>query len=256
MLPDGRVMVMGGPGSSTEFYETPSLNDHLDRWPPMAILEGAPYGDAVGGRAVAGGRRGRAQDAFGPRSSIAPPASGRHGRDGSSVENAPRLGAVGGRPGAGRRVGSGSPRRALRPGGGSMESGGGPWGRIGTSTPRPCSTTGACWSPVAQSRHLGTLTAPRSTTRRTDTWTATGALNHRRYWHTATLLTDGRVMVAGGQDGDPTWNDLGSAEIYDPATGTWTYTGATSRSDDGFTVPPSFMMAASSWPADTRAAAC
>src|SRR3712207_7169969 len=36
------------------------------------------------------------------------------------------------------------------------------------------------------------------------------------------VLTDGRVLVAGGSDGSP--NPLG-AELYDPATGTWSATG-------------------------------
>ena len=41
-----------------------------------------------------------------------------------------------------------------------------------------------------------------------------------RFWHTATLLPSGKVLVAGG------YNDgsLSSAELYDPATGTWSGT--------------------------------
>jgi hypothetical protein len=39
---------------------------------------------------------------------------------------------------------------------------------------------------------------------------------------TATLLKDGTVLVAGG--GDVSNNPLQSAEIYDPATDTWTST--------------------------------
>jgi hypothetical protein len=42
-----------------------------------------------------------------------------------------------------------------------------------------------------------------------------------RYGHTATLLPDGRVLVAGGNYIDST-----KAELYDPATGTWTFTGS------------------------------
>ena len=36
--------------------------------------------------------------------------------------------------------------------------------------------------------------------------------------HTATLLPNGKVLVAGGRNG----GYLASAELYDPATGTWT----------------------------------
>jgi uncharacterized repeat protein (TIGR01451 family) len=49
-------------------------------------------------------------------------------------------------------------------------------------------------------------------------------LNVARSWHTATLLPDGRVLIAGGSTG---WggNPLASAEIYDPTTKTFTLTG-------------------------------
>src|SRR5207245_942141 len=53
------------------------------------------------------------------------------------------------------------------------------------------------------------------------TWTFTGSLNTARYLHTATLLPNGMVVVAGvGIIGV-----LASAELYDPASGTWTVTG-------------------------------
>jgi len=51
-------------------------------------------------------------------------------------------------------------------------------------------------------------------------WSYTGSLNTPRYFHTATLLPDGKVLVAGG------WNLLDSAELYDPATGRWNPTGS------------------------------
>ena len=56
------------------------------------------------------------------------------------------------------------------------------------------------------------------------TWTATGSLNAGHSQHTATLLPNGKVLVAGGSNG--TGNYLTSAELYDPATGTWTATGS------------------------------
>jgi N-acetylneuraminic acid mutarotase len=63
----------------------------------------------------------------------------------------------------------------------------------------------------------------------TGNWMATGDLNSRREDHTATLLADGRVLVAGGGKGGAGR----SAELFDPATGNWTVTGdLTSRRED------------------------
>jgi Galactose oxidase, central domain/Kelch motif len=55
----------------------------------------------------------------------------------------------------------------------------------------------------------------------TGTWSNTGSLNVARYWHTATLLLDGRVLVAGGSDDGDLASTLSDAELYDPATGRW-----------------------------------
>ena len=49
-------------------------------------------------------------------------------------------------------------------------------------------------------------------------WTSTGSLRTARRNHTATLLPDGTVLVAGGFNSDG-W--LRSAELYDPARGRW-----------------------------------
>ena len=56
-------------------------------------------------------------------------------------------------------------------------------------------------------------------------WVPTGSMSNSRSDHTATLLPNGRVLVAaGGVDaiGFP------SAEVYDPSTGTWSATGSLS----------------------------
>ena len=60
----------------------------------------------------------------------------------------------------------------------------------------------------------------------TNTWRATGAMTVARRGHTATLLSNGKVLVTGGTDGTAV---LKSAEIYDPATGQWTATTGTMR---------------------------
>jgi N-acetylneuraminic acid mutarotase len=44
-------------------------------------------------------------------------------------------------------------------------------------------------------------------------------MNFARYVHTASVLTDGKVLVAGGSNGS---SALNSAEVYDPSTGSWT----------------------------------
>ena len=84
----------------------------------------------------------------------------------------------------------------------------------------------------------------------TGTWTATGDMTTGRAGATATVLPDGRVLVAGGVDGsnsDPgcgvcrDGQPLASAELYDSRHGTWTATGAmtTARSGHTATLLPS-----------------
>ena len=57
----------------------------------------------------------------------------------------------------------------------------------------------------------------------TDTWSSAGMLSVGRADHTATLLRDGRVLVAGGE------GDAAEAELYDPAANTWSTTGPMSE---------------------------
>ncbi len=45
-----------------------------------------------------------------------------------------------------------------------------------------------------------------------------------RQWHTATLLPGGKVLVSGGRDSN--LNALSSAEVYDPASNSWSDAGS------------------------------
>lgn len=60
----------------------------------------------------------------------------------------------------------------------------------------------------------------------TGKWSRTGSMTTSRYDATATLLTNGKVLVTGGVDDYR--RTLSSAELYDPTTGRFTKTGSMS----------------------------
>jgi len=66
----------------------------------------------------------------------------------------------------------------------------------------------------------------------TGTWSPTGSMSIFRSQHTATLLSNGKVLVAGGNGA--------TAEVYDPATGTFSPSGSmtTTRANHTATLLP------------------
>jgi|HubBroStandDraft_1064217.scaffolds.fasta_scaffold03542_5 hypothetical protein len=64
----------------------------------------------------------------------------------------------------------------------------------------------------------------------------TDSLNNARYYHTATLLTTGVVLAAGGigpvPGGTGALGELASAELYNPGTGMFNYTGSLNTARD------------------------
>lgn len=70
------------------------------------------------------------------------------------------------------------------------------------------------------------------------TFTPTGSPCIAREFHTATLLTNGKVLIAGGNEfnGYPTWlTATATAELYDPATGSFASTGSMAVGRSGHT---------------------
>ena len=87
-----------------------------------------------------------------------------------------------------------------------------------------CCRTARCWSPGVSIDTIDYLASAEVYDTASGTWTEVGSLANKRDYHTATLLPNGKVLVAGGADFDV--YELSSAELYDPATGTWQATGS------------------------------
>ncbi|WP_225981703.1 IPTL-CTERM sorting domain-containing protein [Acidovorax avenae] len=75
----------------------------------------------------------------------------------------------------------------------------------------------------------------------TNGWSSAGSLGTGRYSHTATLLPSGKVLIAGGETSNYATSAVASAELYDPATNSWSSAGSliNSRSNHTATLLPS-----------------
>lgn len=56
-----------------------------------------------------------------------------------------------------------------------------------------------------------------------NSWTQKASMAYSRAYHTATLLTNGKVLVVGGRAGQYVYRDY--SELYDPVTNTWSFQG-------------------------------
>jgi galactose oxidase-like protein len=73
---------------------------------------------------------------------------------------------------------------------------------------------------------LGIVQTPVASAQPVGTFTATGNMTTPRFLHTATQLPNGKVLIVGGYTGcDSTCRPVASAELYDPASGTFAPTG-------------------------------
>jgi N-acetylneuraminic acid mutarotase len=69
----------------------------------------------------------------------------------------------------------------------------------------------------------------------TGAWSSAGTMRSAHWLHTATLLPNGLVLVAGGCNSQGT---VVAAELYDPATNTWATTGSMTVSRAQFGMAP------------------
>lgn len=72
-----------------------------------------------------------------------------------------------------------------------------------------------------------------------ESWSYAGEISTPRDYVAAALLSDGSVLIAGGDDGSGTETSiLASAEVFDPATGQWSSAGSMSQPRQGHSLVP------------------
>jgi len=219
LLPDGRVLVVGGYGPyMTNLFSAELYDPKTGTWKETGSLVGVYYGELRAtllgdGRVLVTGIRG--QDA-----ELYDPATGAWSATGSLTT--PRY----------------SYTSTLLPDGRVLVAGGRQTTML-SSTEIYDPATGA-WTtaaPMGEARfeHTATLLPdgrvlvagggwPSSAEiydPATNRWRPTGALKALHSVHTAVLLDDGSVLVAGGDRVNGGAESIGTVERYDPATGTW-----------------------------------
>jgi WD40 repeat protein len=122
---------------------------------------------------------------------------------------------------------------------------------------QPCTHTYSAGTATANVSNVNVICGPAFV----GAFTATGAMSSVRDQHTATLLPNGKVLVAGGLVYGGTYTVLNGAELYDPATGTWATTGPMANARYGHTatlLPNGKVLVAggiNAWPASYTATA-
>jgi len=89
------------------------------------------------------------------------------------------------------------------------------------SVPADLTFEGAVVDVVVSDATSGSITSAPAVLRLRGFQPIAGRMQVRRYGHTATLLDDGRVLLAGGNNGGAS---VASAELFDPVSGTFTLT--------------------------------
>jgi hypothetical protein len=100
-----------------------------------------------------------------------------------------------------------------------------PWGR-------PPVNPGSSWCTVRVSWDGAKVSYPALVD---PVWSLAASMNRPRASFASLVLSDGRVLVAGGVSSEPD-GPTGSAELYDPASGTWSVTGSLRLARSAFTL--------------------
>src|SRR5215472_3409789 len=192
LLPNGQVLIAGGGTAKAELYNPATRTFSLTGRMPVAVTDATATLLRTGKLLVAGGLQGNHQvssaELYNPGTGTWSPTGSmnraRSGQRAMMLTNGQVLVAGGGCNGSGYGCDSGSFEESSR--------------------------SAELYNPA------------------TGTWTLTGKMAAGREFFTATLLRTGKVLVTGGFNNcdDDFCSDTKTAELYNPATGTWSGTGS------------------------------